>query len=273
MKKNNQHLHKSYKKFYIISFLIIISLSISSFFIFDFSLEHTFLFEKLYNQFLNKNNIIATENIELDTQNIEIFDPILEESEAINQEYLNNSIFIGDNKLLEISSLGILPSTNIFLINELSIDKIESGFFNPDSNTHQTLETIISNNKPKYYYILLGNDSISNFDTSSFYMYYNALIEEIQNMDTDSKIVLVPIFPVSYSFSNIYLPPDITIPKINEEILNIATKYTAYYLDYYNILSNNDGYILDEYISENSNTLTSEAYGLFLDYLKTHPVK
>ena len=278
MKKKSNNFGRSYKRFYIISVLAIIGSGFLANYLFNFSLDHTYFVEKLYAKILETRN---AENEEDDSEEeitdseevVEEYDPIIESSSAADSNYMLNSLFIGDSKLVNIRNNNQLTDTNALAEESLTCQNIvEDNITDPTTGNATTIEGVITQVNPDNIYLMLGNDELKSFDKSSFLTFYSNIIETIKQVNSDINIIIVPILPVSSEFNMTYLPNQISVATINSSLLDLAKMYKIKYLDITSALASEDGNLLPTFDAGDGANLNEAGIQVFVEYLKSHTV-
>ena len=196
---------------------------------------------------------------------------ILPESADAGEEYLNETVFVGDSITENFAKLGPLPYSNVWykasinpmLAKEwtLEIDGAESGL---------TLLEAAKKYKPKRMIITMGTGSVGYLDPESFTGYYRSLIEGIGQVSPETVIIVQSVFPLAHFYDTTGRAENNT--KINEYNYYLAEMCEAMGLKFLNtaeMLKNEEGCGPDEYFIDGFHP-TREKNDEIMIYIRTH---
>ncbi len=234
----------------------------------------------VYSQFYNENNIyIQPKNIQTSVT--------LEESHDFGDEYIDKIIFLGESTTYGLWHYGILrdgvnttqvwtggktengvtkTAGTLSLSPSISTAKI----FYPDTKEIMTIGNAIKVKQPEYLIITLGlNNGVSYYTESEFKSCYSSLLDTVNNCSKPPKIILQSIFPVSRRCTIAAFTPE-RIKECNEWIYEIAELYHVKYLNTYEVLEDNEGYLLDSYENGDGIHLNKQGLEAVINYIKHH---
>ena len=175
----------------------------------------------------------------------------------IDEEFFNNTLFIGDSITEGISAYGLLDKSNILAAKGLTISKAE-----------KEMDTIIKR-KPGKIYILLGsNDLLYGMDSEKFSSEYLGFIQKIRDKLPDTKVYIQSIFPVSKDVEN--KKPLLTNSRIDEFNLVLERKAKEQgigYIDIAVLLKDEGGTINKDFTSDGIH-VKFKFYSIWLDCIK-----
>lgn len=196
---------------------------------------------------------------------------ILPESADAGEEYLLETVFVGDSITENFAKLGSLPYANVWykaginpmLVKEwtLEIDGAESGL---------TLLEAAKKYQPKRMIITMGTGSVGYLDAVSFAGYYRSLIEGIGQVSPETAVIVQSVFPLAHFYDTEGHAENNT--KINEYNYYLAEMCEATGLKFLNtaeILKNEEGFGPDEYFIDGFHP-TSAKNGEIMMYIRTH---
>ena len=194
--------------------------------------------------------------------------------------YIKSIIWVGDKTLSQLSAC--CPSIDL---SQLLCG--EDGSLRLDYNL-STTPVLIANEKkyasvakaaeeikPKYMIITVGLENGVGYCTEEkFKEYYSNLIESIKESSPDTKIILQSVFPVSRSVEK--ANPSVSndrIRQVNSWINSLSTELSVRYLNTHSTLTDEKGFLKQEYDSGDGMTLNESGYGAMIEYVKTHGYK
>ena len=194
--------------------------------------------------------------------------------------YIKSIIWVGDKTLSQLSAC--CPS-----IDPSQLLCGEDGSLRLDYNL-STTPVLIANEKkyasvakaaeeikPKYMIITVGLENGVGYCTEEkFKEYYSNLIESVKESSPDTKIILQSVFPVSRSVEK--ANPSVSndrIRQVNSWINSLSTELSVRYLNTHSTLTDEKGFLKQEYDSGDGMTLNESGYGAMIEYVKTHGYK
>lgn len=203
----------------------------------------------------------------------------LSETPDAGREYLDRIVFLGDSTTYGIGvyyGYGYTdlcppdqvwtPASGTLTLSYYSIATIVY----PETGEELTISDATERAKPDIMVITLGVNGISFMDEEWFIRDYTALVENIQAASPDTKIILNSIYPVAASYK---YQKDINNDKIraaNTWIEQIAENTGSRFLNSYESLVGSDGYLPESMQNGDGLHLTGEAFGIVMNYLRTH---
>ena len=100
---------------------------------------------------------------------------------------------------------------------------------------------------------------------------YGKVIDTLREKNPDAIIYVMAVTPVSKSKSESSQFTKESIEEINEALYGMAEDKECWYVDLFDALSNDEGYLPDEVTSDGVH-FTPSYYKIWLDYLRTHYV-
>ena len=220
---------------------------------------------------------------------------VLGKSEDMGQGYIDSMIFLGDSTTYHMKSRGVLTGGkdtkqvwsgsdvdedgSIIPAGTLTLDgRITTAhIYYPKTGESLTIAQALEKEKPQYLVITLGVNGISYVDledtksVNKFISCYRALVDSVHKASPDTKVILQSIFPVTEAYSQ--NGNGITNQKIdaaNTWIMQLAKDTGCKYLDTASVLKNDSGAMAPAYDNGDGYHLTTEAYKVILQYIRTH---
>lgn len=140
----------------------------------------------------------------------------------------------------------------------------------PDTQGEETVAEVAKRLKPRYLVITLGVDYGVYYyrdRPQTFGLYYEKLLDAVQNASPDTVLILQSVFPVARSSAVI---TNDMIQSANGVIANIAKARNLLYVDQTATLCDSEGFLRPEYCySEDGIHLTASAYKAILETLRS----
>lgn len=212
----------------------------------------------------------------------------LEETASRGTEYLSKLIFLGESTTYGLQRYGVLPggqdtcqvwtgalctADGVRCAGTLSLSPViaQSKLYYPDDGRALTVFEAVQAKDPQYLVITLGlNNGASYYSESEFKECYRILLNEIFAASKTVNVILQSIFPVAATCKITAYTPE-RIALCNTWVQDIAIEYSAKYLDTFEILTDEKGYLKAEYENGGDGIHLNEA-GLcaVLSYIQTH---
>ena len=118
-------------------------------------------------------------------------------------------------------------------------------------------------------YVGFGMNELS-YEKNTLRQAYNTVLDQLEENNPDAIIYLVSVSPVSLwkSSNDRYITRELVL-SFNEMIREIAQERQVWYLDIYNVLSDDDGYLPSD-VTNDGVHFTPAHYELWFDYMNTH---
>ena len=199
-------------------------------------------------------------------------DVILQENEAADESYLNETAFIGDSLSVGLRAFRILPDSSVLAAGSIDPSHaLKDKLIMLPTAEKVTIPEACGYYLPKRAVITLGTNSVSWRKPDNFIELYSKLIDEILAMSPDTEIIIQSIPPVSENY-------EAKGSKINNKVINEFNKYLADlcrnrnipFLNTAEVLKDDRGYLNEEYQSGDGLHLNKSAYKLWIDYFTSH---
>ncbi len=191
---------------------------------------------------------------------------------AVSDSYFSDAILIGDTRVqcLDLYGVGnfktLLYGTSINVNNALSYDCRSSD--GTDGSPNEKLQL----NRYGKIYLTFGINELGWNNPDTFATNLRQLVEQVQSMQPDAIVYVLGLMPVSENRDGKteYITNE-RIKKYNILIQTVATDTGTYYLDCYEGVADEAGYLPSEQTSDGINLL-EEGCQVWYNYMKTHTV-
>ena len=195
------------------------------------------------------------------------------QSEAVDNSYFDDAVFIGDSRTEGLILYTGLSNTTVYANQGLMVDTVfTSPVIQMDGQKLSVVEAL-RRTEFKKVYIMLGINETGWAYESIFIDKYKALIEEIQSINPQAIIYIQEIMPVTAETSRThsYVKND-KIQRYNELLAKLAEEMGAYYIDTGAAVADDSGCLPEEAAIDGIH-LKKPYCDKWLDYLKTHTVQ
>ena len=203
----------------------------------------------------------------------EVFDgTVLIEGEDAGQDYLDETLFIGDSNTVRMVTLGHAAEENTLAAVSMGIQHVlSSNCMNFQGYGYVSVPKAVELMQPKRITITYGtNNAYSSADT--FIEWYKDAIDTIRESWDYADIIINAVPPVSKTRSY----PQITMKTIDEfnlKLAELAKEEGCYFLNSSEALKGSDGYAAAGYMERDGIHLSQEGMDALMEYVRTHPLE
>lgn len=197
----------------------------------------------------------------------------LAQTDDMGQEYVDKFIFLGDSTTHGLAYYKVVnenqvwtPESGTLTLSQWSVATIVY----PDDGTQISIVDAVTAKKPEYMLITLGVNGVSFLTEEAFKTEYIALVQAIQTASPDTKIILNTIYPTCSDYEH---KDSISLEKIqaaNGWIEQLAGDLGVSFLNSYESVAGEDGYLPTELSNGDGIHLNTDGYNKVIDYLRTH---
>lgn len=195
---------------------------------------------------------------------------ILQESDDAGQEYLDETLFIGDSNTARMPMFGTVTLQNSLGASSMGIQHVTSSacmYFSGYSNP-VTVPKAVAMMQPRRIVISYGTNNTA-WDAETFTNSYRSAIEAIREEYEYAEIIIAAVHPVAKNRSY----PSITMQRIdefNKALVQLAEDEGCLFLNSSEVLKGSDGYAKAEYMESDGIHLNREGMDAYLEYVRTH---
>lgn len=220
----------------------------------------------------NSNNFMTDTNIEKlglcaktsDYANIRF--GLVEETESVTNEYFDDAVFLGDSLTMGLSLYSGLNS-RFYCGTGMSIFGIDSA---PLNSGYTIIDCVYFAENVSKVYMLFGINEISG-EKDGFIKRYGEVIDTIKYLEPSAVIYIQGILPVSYKKDSEGYITNSEINDFNFGLEKLAEEKEVYFVQPGMCLVDENGFLRED-ITVDGIHLTSEGYGMWVEYLKTHAI-
>ena len=191
---------------------------------------------------------------------------------APQTDFLGSVCFLGDSTTAHMQQRSALRADQVWATGEryLNLDPriTYARIVAPDTGAEEEIPTVAGRLRPAYLVITLGVDYGAYYyrdQPETFRFYYEKLLFALKEASPDTVYILQSIFPVGRGSTAI---TNLMVDKANTVIRAIARDHGLYYLDQKPILSDEEGYLKEEFCySDDGIHLSASAYDAILQNL------
>lgn len=197
---------------------------------------------------------------------------ILEESEDAGEEYIDETLFLGDSNTARMRLYGYISYDNSVASVGMAARSIESYACAKFSgySSYKTMPEAVALMQPRRVLITFGtNDVSSSLTAEKFIENYEPGIKAIQEAYPSVDIIINSIPPIGKQHSNSDMSQS-QIDAYNKAIVQMCEKNGWKYLNSAEVLKGSDGYAKSGYVDSDGIHLTRTALDALFEYIRTH---
>jgi lysophospholipase L1-like esterase len=193
------------------------------------------------------------------------------EGAPVEDTYFEQTAFLGDSRTEGFRLYSGLNAGTYYTAVGATVESVFSKKVDTDAGKMPLLDAMKSRQFDRIY-VMLGVNELGWNGTDTYYQQYGKLIDRLREDHPDSEVVLQTLPPVSakQEAKKTYVN-NTRIQAYNEVILRLAEEKQCPYLDVAAVLSDERGFLRDEWTSDGVH-LNTKGCKVWLEYLRTHPV-
>ena len=203
----------------------------------------------------------------------EVFVPLLEETDAVGDDYFDDALFIGDSLTYGLYGYRIIP--NAAFVSSVGINlgsmQTSESFALADGSEGTMMQALAEQIHPLKIYIMMGTNGINWLPFDTMLDQYTLLIDQVRGLFPNAILYIQSLAPTTYAAG--LNQPGLareSICAFNTELLNLASLQRTYYLDVYTALADADGYLPEEFASADGVHFSQTLYQKWYHYAATH---
>ena len=185
-------------------------------------------------------------------------------SESFNKEFFANDLFIGDSIFTGLYLYGYLDEKNVAAaVGYTPYGAVSKAI---DDKGMSALE-YAKQEQPKRIFIMLGSNAMSGGDHSGLDESYRELVSRLMGACPNAEICCISITPTARynDYPNIN---NSEVREVNKVIKSLCSELGLKYCDLYSLISDSDGYFLDEYAEIDGMHFLGKTYAVLLSELQ-----
>ena len=197
---------------------------------------------------------------------------ILEETEDAGEDYIDETLFLGDSNTARMRLYGYISYDNSVASVGMAARSIESYACAKFSgySSYKTMPEAVALMQPRRVLITFGtNDVSSSLTAEKFVENYKSGIQAVQEAYPSVDIIINSIPPIGKQHSNSDMSQS-QIDAYNKAIVQMCEDNGWKYLNSAEVLKGTDGYAKSGYVDSDGIHLTRTALDALFDYIRTH---
>ena len=197
---------------------------------------------------------------------------ILKRADDYGEGYLNNCVFLGDSRTVAMVSYACINDDDALAQIGISHMQFAKNQFTNNAGKQYTLKSYLDSHKKPVVYVSLGVNGMYGIDEEDYEKAYSELVDYIVENAPASEVVLMSIWPVDDNGRYAKTVQNSLICTYNEFLYGLAKEKDLYFLNINEILTSDEGQIIDEYDAGDGLHYSKTAYDAIMEYIISHPV-
>lgn len=198
-------------------------------------------------------------------------DAILTQTSDAGKDYINSTVFIGDENTLALTASGDITIDRYVGKDGLGISDLlreTCVYFEGDSSSY-TIPQAIAKMKPRRVIVTLGGNDLESKTVDDFITDYRQALNALKTAYSYCDIIVNAIPPVNES-SDKAAEKQTTIDQFNQALAQMCQSDGYKYLNSAEELKASNGFAEGSYVGSADNKLTTAGVNAYLTYVKTH---
>ncbi len=199
------------------------------------------------------------------------------QTEAEDDSYFDDAIFVGDSRTAGLADYGKLTSHASYFATEsltvYDIMEVKLALRTPEGEEKAaTLPSVLKSHTYKKVYFCIGINELGNVGTLRFYNKYAEVIQQIRELQPNAIIYIQGIMHENKKMSSTdSVFNNKNVLEKNTAIATLANGHDIFYLDMNEAVCDEDGNLKDEYTNDGVH-LKAANYVLWEDWLRKHVI-
>lgn len=200
------------------------------------------------------------------------FDPIVKKTDAVDDDYFNDAVFIGNSRTEGFIMSNGLSNVNALASKGLMVDTVFNKQVIKMDGRRLTVSEALKKSSFDKVYIMLGMNELGWVYSEKYIEKYENIIDCIREVDSDAVIYVQSILPVSQKKSqNDKIYNNDNINNYNKLLIKMCARKQTYYVNVREDIENQDGCLPQDAALDGVHL--NKVYCVkWYDYLKTHTV-
>ena len=189
-----------------------------------------------------------------------------------DENYIKETLFIGDSNTAGLSSFGYLPLQNVIGKKSMGIQGVTSNNFVWFKGYSKPVNIVnaVKLMKPRRIIINFGTNNTTGITSAEFINMYKNALRSIQSAYPYCDIIIAAVLPVGYYRENYNIKQSV-IDKFNLSLAELCQTEGYVFLDYSTVFKNPDsGYMYADCVASDGIHLNNKGYHILLEYINDH---
>ncbi len=198
-------------------------------------------------------------------------DALLPETGDAGEEYLNDTLFLGDSNTVRLYNNGLISLQQFCAKEGIGTQAaLNDGIvtFKNDGN-HYTIAEAVAKMKPRRVVLTFGTND-TGMEVNEFITHYTTLVQTIQASYPYTDIIVNTVPPIPENHANYPHMDQAKIDDFNMALLNLCEQLGVRFLNTAEVLKGENGYGIADYYTNGDIHLKTAGLKAALNYLRTH---
>lgn len=206
-------------------------------------------------------------------------DVILQETPDAGEDYIGETIFIGDSITENGLGWGFFPYHNVWAMHAIQPDTIQTDpilvYGAEGGDTEMLAVEAAEKYQPKRVLINIGSNCVFKMPPEEFASHYGEFLKAFREKSPDTQIIICSVFPVDRRYDEsektAYTTNNDKCNKINYALAQLCRAGGYRFLNLAEALKGEDGAAKDGYLYETDGIHPNQStYPLIMEYIRTH---
>ena len=197
---------------------------------------------------------------------------VLEETVDAGEEYIDETLFLGDSNTVRMMNYGITSLDNTLAVVGMGIQSVKTlkciqfeGYSSPI-----TMVEAVKLLKPRRIIITFGTNNANGMSVDDFIKKYEEALEAIKGAESDVDILINSIPPIAKKNSYPSLSQN-SIDKFNNALIKMAAELGYKYIDSASVMKDEStGYAKEGYTVSDGIHISDSGFAAMFTYIRTH---
>ncbi len=196
---------------------------------------------------------------------------LLAETPNAGEQYLEETIFIGDSNTNRFNTFDIVPFAQTLAWDGMGIRQFltKSCIYFSGYSGAMTIPEAIEIVQPRRIVFNFGTNDLADLSTSEFIEHYEEALDAIVEAYPYTDIIIASVHPLGVEFTDKRFTNE-AVNSFNAALLELAKSRGLSYLNYYEVLVASNGYMKEDYIDTDGLHLTRDGAEALIEYMLTH---
>lgn len=199
-------------------------------------------------------------------------DVLLAKTTDAGEDYVKNTLFIGDSNTARINLYGLLGLENVIGIESMGIQNVpaQQCVYFYDRENPVTIPEAVKMMQPMRIVICFGTNNLAAFDADEFIDAYKTAIDSIHEAYSYADIIISAVPPLGSNYSG---NKDINLKKVdqfNDALIDFAKDEKLTFLDITEVLADKTGYMKEDYVITDGIHVSKTGFQALGRYFRTH---
>ncbi len=197
---------------------------------------------------------------------------LLTKTTDAGDDYINNTLFIGDSNTARINLYGLLGLKNVIGIESMGIQAVpaQQCVYFTDRENPVTIPEAVKLIQPMRIVICFGTNNLAALKPVEFIESYKKALYSLRKAYSYADIIIAAVPPLGANYTgNIDINQN-KVDKFNDALIDLAKEEKLTFLDITEALADKNGYIKEDYVISDGIHVSKTGFQALGRYFRTH---